>query len=65
MSPYDQANLGFVDNFWGDGEYGSSAVGVGTIPGNGRETQEQNYFELLPGSGMTAGFHYKNCILGM
>ena len=49
----------------GDGEYGSSTVGFGAILGNGHEIPEQNYFELLPGSGMAEGFHYKICILGM
>ena len=46
-----------------DGEYGFSTVGVGSILGNGRGIQEQNYFALLPGSEMTAGFHYRNWIL--
>ena len=50
---------------WGDGEYGSSTVGFGAILGNGHEIPEQNYFELLPGSGMAERFHYKICILGM
>ena len=49
----------------GHGEYGSSTVGFGAILGNGHEIPEQDYFELLPGSGMAEGFHYKICILGM
>ena len=49
--------------FW-DGEY-VSAVGVGVIPGNGCGIQEQMYIALLQGSKVTAGFHYKDWILGI
>ena len=33
------------------------------ILGNGCGIQGQNYVELLQGSGMTAGYHYRNWIL--
>ena len=51
--------------FNGDGECCFSNVGVGAILGNEREIQKQNYFALLPGSKMTAGFHYRNWILAI
>ena len=50
--------------FW-DGEYGFSTMGVGTAVGNGPGIQGQNYVALLQGSEMTAGFHYRNWILGI
>ena len=50
--------------FW-DGEYGFSTVGVGVTPGNGCGIQEQMYIALLQGSKVTAGFHYKDWILGI
>ena len=49
--------------FGGDGEYGFSTVVVGAILGNERGIQKQNYFALLSGSKMTAGFHDRNWIL--
>ena len=49
--------------FFGCDEYGFSTVGVGVILGNRWWIQEQNYVELLQGSGMTAGCHYKDQIL--
>ena len=45
------------------GEYGFSNTGVGAILGNGCGIQGHNYVKLLQGSEMTAGFHYRNCIL--
>ena len=50
--------------FW-DGEYGFSTMGVGAAVGNGPGIQGQNYVALLQGSEMTAGFHYRNWILGI
>ena len=49
----------------GDSECCFSTVGVGAILGNERGIQKQNYFALLPGSKMTAGFHYRNWILAI
>ena len=46
-----------------DGECGFDTVGVGAILGNERGIQEQNYVALFQGSGMTAGFYYRNWIL--
>ena len=65
IPPYDWANGGSVGVFWGwgAGEYGFSTLGVDVILGNGSGIQEQNYVELLQGSGMTAGYHYRNWIL--
>ena len=45
------------------GEYGFSNMGAGAILGNGCGIQGQNNVTLLQGSEMTAGFHYRNCIL--
>ena len=50
---------------WGDGDYGFSTMGVGAILGNGHGIQEQNYFVLLPGNEMRAGFHYRNWVLAI
>ena len=36
--------------FLGDSGYGFSTMGVGAIPGNGREIQGKNYVALLQGS---------------
>ena len=49
--------------FFGSGEHGFSARGVGAILRNGCGIQGQNYVTLLHGSKMTAGFHYRNWIL--
>ena len=38
-------------------------MGGGVILGNGCGIQRQNYAELLLGSQMTAGGHYKNWML--
>ena len=38
---------------------------IGAILGNGYGIQGQNYFALLQGSEMTAGFHCRNWILGI
>ena len=38
---------------------------IGAILGNGYGIQGQNYVALLQGSEMTAGFHYRNWILGI
>ena len=38
---------------------------IGAILGNGYGFQGQNYVALLQGSEMTAGFHYRNWILGI
>ena len=38
---------------------------VNTILGNGYGIQGQNYVALLQGSEMTAGFHFRNLILGI
>ena len=64
-TPYDWPNGGSVDVLlvWWAGEYGFSALGVDAILGNGCGIKDQNYVELLLGSGMTAGYHYKNYIL--
>ena len=40
-------------------------MGVGTTLGNGHGIQEQNYFVLLPGNEMRAGFHYRNWVLAI
>ena len=37
--------------------------GFGAILGNKYEIQGQRYVALLQGSEITAGFHYRNCIL--
>ena len=39
--------------------------GVGAILGNGYGIQRQNYVALLLGSEISAGFHYRNLILGI
>ena len=64
MAPYDWANGGSVDVFL-DGEYGLLLWGVDAILGNGYGIRGQNYVALLQGSEMSAGFHYRNLILGM
>ena len=46
--------------FLGACEYGFSNVGVGVSLGNGCGIQWQNYFTLLHGKEMTAGFHCRN-----
>ena len=46
--------------FLGAGEYGFSNVGLGVSLGNECEIQRQNYFTLLQGNEMTAGFHCRN-----
>ena len=51
--------------FKGDGKYGFSTVWVGAILWNGCGVQKQNYFALLLGSEMTAGFNYRNWIWGI
>ena len=38
---------------------------VNAILGNGYGIQGQNYVALLQGSEMTAGFHFRNLILGI
>ena len=38
---------------------------VKAILGNGYGIQGQNYVALLQGSEMTAGFHFRNLILGI
>ena len=63
-SLYDWAKW-FCCRFFWDGEYGFSTVGVGVIPGNGCRIQEQMYIASLQGSKVTAGFHYKDWILGI
>ena len=55
MPPYDWANGGSINVFWG-GEYGFSNVGVGAILRNVCRIQGQNYVTLFQGSEMTAGF---------
>ena len=37
--------------------------GVSAILGNRYGIQEQNYVTLLQRSEITAGFHYRNCVL--
>ena len=39
--------------------------GVGAILGNGYAVQGQNYVALLLGSEISAGFYYRNSILGI
>ena len=39
--------------------------GVGAILGNGYGIQGRNFVALLRGSEMSAGFHYRNLILGI
>ena len=55
MPPYDWANGGSINVFWG-GEYGFSNVGVGAILRNVCRIQGQNYVTLFQGSEMTGGF---------
>ena len=55
----------FLGGGGGGEEDGFSTAGVGAILGNGRGIQEQNYFALLPGSEVTAGFHCKDWIIAI
>ena len=48
--------------FW-NGKYDFSAVGIGTILGNGYAIQGQKYVALLQGSETTTEFHHRSCIL--
>ena len=53
---------GLTLEFWGD-ECSFSGLGVDAILGNGRGVQMQNFAQLLQGSEMTAGCHYRNWVL--
>ena len=62
MSPFRWANGGSVNVFL-------SMISVlwenAAVFGNGYGIQGQSYVALLQGNGMSAGFHYRNLILGM
>ena len=64
-TPYDWANGGSIDIFLRMVSMALVLWGVGTILGNGHRIQGQNYVALLLGSEMSAGFHYRNLILGI
>ena len=48
-------------SYWNDATW--SLQIILRILGNGCKIQGRKYVELLQGSGMTAGYHYRSCIL--
>ena len=53
MPPYDWANGGSVDIFWGYGEYGFSTVGVFTILGNSQSVSGASHQPAFLGNCLT------------
>ena len=51
--------------FFSHGEYGFSSMGSWGYSREWHATQGQNYVALLLGSEISAGFYYRNSILGI